>query len=430
MMPSVTLLMRGAHIVDPVGGRDGLFDIFIEKGIIKEISKKIAAVSGVHVFEGKGLHVFPGFIDLHVHFREPGFEHKETIASGCHAALRGGFVACVTMPNTQPPCDNQSVIEHILSKSSEIPYRLLPAGTLTKGRGGKELSEMADLKRAGAVAVTDDGDWVSDALLMRRAMEYASMNDLVVITHAEDRCLSSGGLMNEGIYSTSYGLTGIPVESEVVAVARDIELARLTGARLHIAHISASRAVDLVRQAQKEGILVTAEAAPHHFSLTDQALGTYNTNLKMNPPLRSTKDVDRIKEGLKDGTIGMIATDHAPHTDEDKMAEFNDAPVGTIGLETAVGVALTELYHTGVLSLAEIAKKFSANPAALLGLYEYGTIRPGTPANLTAVDIEVPWTVTKESFSSKSRNSCFLGAELKGKVKATVCLGNLWSFES
>ena len=430
MTPLETILIRDAHIVDPLSKRDGIHDILIERGIVKKIKEKIDDSGMTNILDAHGWHLFPGFIDLHVHFREPGFEHKETIRSGCQAALRGGFVACVTMPNTQPPCDNQSVIEHILSQCRQVPYRLFPAGTLTKGRSGQELSEMADLKRAGAVAVTDDGSWVSDSLLMRRAMEYASMNDLVVITHAEDHRLSDDGLMNEGTFSMSYGLKGIPVESEIIAISRDIVLAKLTKARLHIAHISSAGGVDIVRQAQTEGVPVTAEAAPHHFTLTDKQLGTYNTNFKMNPPLRSKEDVVAVKEGLKDGTIGMIATDHAPHTEEDKMAEFNDAPAGTIGLETAVAVALTELYHKKILTLSQIVEKFSINPAKLLSLNDYGTIREGATANLTLVDTTAAWTVTKESFSSKSRNSCFIGMELKGKVKATVCLGRLWKCEA
>ncbi len=427
MKPLHTILIKGAHIVDPASGRDGIFDIHIEKGNIKKIASTIEPQNGIEVLDAKKLHIFPGFIDVHVHFREPGFEQKETILTGCQAALYGGFVACVTMPNTQPPCDNQSVVEHILAKAKEVPFRLFPAGTLTRGREGKELSEMADLKRAGAIAVTDDGNWVSDSLLMRRCMEYASMNNLVVITHAEDHRLSGDGVMNEGVFSTSYGLIGVPAESEIIAVARDIELARLTKADLHIAHVSAAGAVDLIRRAQKEGLSVTAEAAPHHFSFTDELLGTYNTNLKMNPPLRSARDVAAIKEGLRDGTIGMIATDHAPHTEEDKMAEFNYAPVGTIGLETAVGVTLTELYHKKVLTLGQVVEKLSVNPAKRFGMKGYGSIREGALANLTLVDIEEKWNVTKEGLVSKSKNSCFLGQDLKGRVKATFCLGRFWS---
>lgn len=428
MKPLCTVLIQGAHIVDPGSSRDGIFDVFIEKGTIKKIAPTIEPQNGAEIVDAKKLYLFPGFIDLHVHFREPGFEQKETILTGCQAALYGGFVACITMPNTQPPCDNQSVIEHILSRSREVPFKLFPAGTLTRNREGKELSEMADLKRAGAIAVTDDGNWVSDSLLMRRCMEYASMHNLVVITHAEDHRLSADGVMNEGIFSTSYGLRGVPVESEIIAVARDIELAKLTKADLHIAHISAAGAVDLVRRAQKEGLSVSAEAAPHHFSLTDETLGTYNTNLKMNPPLRSAQDVEAIKEGLRDGTIGMIATDHAPHTEEDKMAEFNYAPVGTLGLETAFGVALTELYHKKVLTLSQVVEKLSINPAKRFNLKGYGTIREGVLANLTLVDVDEKWTVSKENLVSKSKNSCFLGQELKGRVKATFCLGRFWNY--
>ncbi|MBI4431244.1 MAG: dihydroorotase [Candidatus Omnitrophica bacterium] len=428
MKPLSNILIKGSHLIDPASERDGKFDVLIEKGTIKKIAPAIEPQNGIEVLDAGSFHLFPGFIDLHVHFREPGFEQKETILTGCQAALRGGFVACVTMPNTQPPCDNQSVVEHILSKSREVPFRLFPAGTLTRNREGKELSEMADLKRAGAIAVTDDGNWVEDSLLMRRCMEYASMNNLVVITHAEDHRLSADGVMNEGIFSTSYGLKGSPVESEIIAVSRDIELVRLTKADLHVAHISTAGAIELVRRAQKDGLPVTAEVTPHHFSLTDELLETYNTNLKMNPPLRSRADVEAIKKGLKDGTIGMIATDHAPHTEEDKMAEINYAPVGTIGLETAAGVALTELYHKKVLTLAQLAEKFSINPAKRFNLKGYGVIREGALANLTLVDLEEKWTVTKDCLVSKSRNSCFLGAELRGRVKAAFCLGRFWNY--
>ena len=426
----LNLLIKQAHIVDPKNKRDGVFDLLIKEGRVAELKPEIAN-SSVQIFEGKGTHLVPGLIDMHVHFREPGFEQKETIASGARAALKGGFIAAVTMPNTDPPCDHQSVIDNIIRKANEVPFHLFPSGTLTKERAGKELSEMADLKRAGAWAVTDDGEWVSDSLLMRRAMEYASMLDLLVISHTEDRRLSSNGVMNEGLMSTRLGLKGIPNASEEIAVSRDILLTKLTGARLHLTHISTKETVDLIRQAKREKLPVTADVTPHHFSLTDERVETYDTNFKMMPPLRTEEDRKALIQGLKDGTIDAIATDHAPHTEEEKMAEFADAPVGVIGLETALAVVLTQLYHSGFLSLSEIVKRMSVHPAEILKLPEgFGQIKIGTEANLTLVDLNQEWTVRAQDFISKSKNSCFIGAKLKGKPVATISRGKLWQHSS
>ncbi|OGW89276.1 MAG: hypothetical protein A3A73_06005 [Omnitrophica bacterium RIFCSPLOWO2_01_FULL_50_24] len=419
-------LIKKAHVVDPKNKVDATLDVAIKNGIIRELRKDIETPNG-ETIDGNGLYLFPGLIDLHVHFREPGFEQKESILSGSRAALKGGFVAAVTMPNTQPPCDHQSVIDNIIRKANEVPFYLFPAATLTKGREGKELSEMADLKKAGAWAVTDDGTWVSDALLMRRAMEYASMLDLLVISHAEDHRLAGGGVMNEGVMSTRLGLKGIPAASEVVAVSRDVILAELTGARLHVTHVSAKGTVEQIRLAKQKKISVTADATPHHFSLTDELCAAYDTNFKMMPPLRTEEDRLAICEGIKDGTIDAIATDHAPHTAEEKMAEFQDAPPGVIGLETALGVTLTELYHKGVLSLSQVVNKLSREPAKILKLPSgFGEIRVGTEANLVLVDVHEEWTVKKEDFVSKSNNSCFIGKTLKGKAVATISRGTLW----
>ncbi|MBI4372341.1 MAG: dihydroorotase, partial [Candidatus Omnitrophica bacterium] len=323
----LNLLLKQIHVVDPKNKAEGVFDLLIKNGIISELKNEISSGSA-QTLDGQGLYLFPGLIDMHVHFREPGFEQKETILSGAQAALKGGFVAAVTMPNTNPPCDHQSVIDNIIRKANEVPFYIFPAGTLTKEREGKELSEMADLKRAGAWAVTDDGSWVGDPLLMRRAMEYASMLGLLVISHAEDKRLTSQGVMNEGITSTRLGLKGIPNASEAIAVSRDILLAELTGAPLHVTHISTRESVELIRLAKKKKLPVTADVTPHHLSLTEKALEHYDTNFKMMPPLRTEEDRQALLEGLKDGTIDAIATDHAPHTDEEKMAEFQDAPVG------------------------------------------------------------------------------------------------------
>ena len=422
----MNLLIKQAHVIDPKNRADGVFDLLIKKGLIAELKKEIKA-DGIEVLNGEGMHLLPGLIDMHVHFREPGFEQKETIASGARAALKGGFIAAVTMPNTNPPCDHQSVIDNIIRKANEVPFYIFPAGTLTKERAGKELSEMADLKRAGARAVTDDGHWVSDSLLMRRAMEYAAMLGLLVISHAEDSRLAANGVMNEGIISTRLGLKGIPNASEEIAVSRDILLTQLTGAPLHLTHISTKGAVDLIRHAKSIKLPVTADVTPHHLSLTDEALEHYDTNFKMMPPLRTEEDRRAILEGLKDGTIDAIATDHAPHTEEEKMAEFPDAPVGVIGLETALGVALTKLYHSQALDLKGIVMKMSTRPAEILKLPAgFGQIKVGTEANLTLVDLNHEWVVRREEFISKSKNSCFIGAKLKGKVMATICRGTLW----
>lgn len=422
------LLIKQIHVVDPKNKVDQPLDLLIHQRKVVELKKNIESTDAT-VIEGKNLHAFPGFIDLHVHFREPGFEKKETISSGAHAALKGGFVAVVTMPNTNPPCDHQSVIDNIIRKAREVPLHVFPAATISKGREGKELSEMADLKRAGARAVTDDGNWVSDSLLMRRALDYASMLDLLVISHAEDHRLSASGVMNEGLQATKLGLHGIPNASEDIAVLRDVELARLTGGHLHIAHVSTRGSVQIVRRAKQEGLFVTCEVTPHHFSLTENAVVDYDTYFKMNPPLRSEEDRLAILEGLKDGTIDVIATDHAPHTEEEKMAEFQDAPVGVIGLETSVGVAMTELYHRKILPLPELVRKMSLNPAQILKLPAgFGEIKTGTIANLTLVDLNAGWTVQKEDFVSKSKNSCFIGKQLKGRVAATICDGKLWKW--
>jgi len=422
----INLLIKQIHIIDPKNKVDGVFDLLIKNGLIAELKKEIKS-STAETLDGKGLHLFPGLIDMHVHFREPGFEQKETIVSGAKAALKGGFVAAVTMPNTNPPCDHQSVIDNIIRKSNEVPFYIFPAGTLTKEREGKELSEMADLKRAGAWAVTDDGNWVSDPLLMRRAMEYASMLGLLVISHAEDKRLTSTGVMNEGIMSTRLGLKGTPNASEAIAVSRDILLTELTGAPLHLTHISTREAVELVRDAKKKKLPVTADVTPHHFSLTEEVLEHYDTNFKMMPPLRTAEDLKSILEGLKDGTIDAIATDHAPHTDEEKMEEFMDAPVGVTGVETALGVALTQLYHEKVLNLSELVMKMSTRPAEILKLPNgFGEIKVGTEANLTLVDLNQEWVVKEEEFISKSKNSCFIGSKLKGKAVGTISRGKLW----
>lgn len=427
---NTNIIFKNVTLVDPVnrGDETPVVDVQIVKGVIKAIEKKMK-VTDEEVIDSRGLHLMPGFVDLHTHFREPGFEGKETIRTGSEAGIKGGYVASVSMPNTNPPCDHASVIDNIIRKAKEVPYSIYPSGTISKGREGKELSEMADLKAAGIVSVTDDGDWVHDSLLMRRAMEYASMLGLIVMSHCEDRRLTAGGVMNESLSSTRLGLKGITGSSEDIAVARDIELARLTGAHLHICHVSTARAVELIRRAKAEGVKVTTEVTPHTLSLSDENVEGYNTNCKMYPPLRSEADIKGVREGLKDGTIDCIATDHAPHTAEDKMTEFDQAPFGTIGLETALGVVLTELYHKDKWKLVDIVNIMSAKPAKIIGLEEkFGKISVGLKANVTLVDLNKEWPVTVNEFRSKSSNSCFLNNNLKGRVVATVCAGKLWKF--
>lgn len=426
----MNLLIRGAHIVDPKNKIDQVMSLRIKAGQVSETGKDLKS-EGETVIEATGLYLLPGLIDLHTHFREPGNEQKETIQSGARSALRGGFIGCVSMPNTQPACDHQSVIDNIIRKAHEVPFHLFPAGTISKGREGKELSEMADLKRAGIWAVTDDGSWVNDSLLMRRAMEYASMLDLLVISHCEDKRLSANGVMNEGLMSTRLGLKGIPDESEETAVMRDAQLARLTGARLHIAHVSTARSVKFIREAKKDGIRISAEVTPHHLALVDTAVEGYNTNYKMNPPLRTPEDVKALQEGLLDGTIDCVATDHAPHTDEEKMLEFDEAPFGVIGLETSLAVCLTELVHSKKMSLSELVVRMSTRPAEILQLSGgFGEIRKGTQANLTLVDLNEAWEVDAKDFLSKSKNSCFVGKKLKGRNVATICRGKLWLYRN
>src|SRR3989338_182739 len=430
-MTNLQLLIKKIHVVDPKNQMDGILDVLIQKGKITAIKKDIEPVENAQVFDGSGKYLFPGLIDMHVHMREPGFEQKETIETGSRAALRGGFVAAVAMPNTNPPCDHQSVIDNIIRKANEVPFYIFPAATITKERAGKELSEMSDMKKAGACAVSDDGEWVADSLLMRHALEYASMLDLLLISHAEDRRLSGPGVMNEVLVSTKVGLRGIPSASEEIAIARDLILAEYTGARIHMTHISTAGSVAMIRDAKAKGIKVTSDVTPHHFSLTDEAVDRYCTNFKMRPQLRTEKDRRALIAGLVDGTVDAIASDHAPHTDEEKMLEFQDAPDGVIGLETSLGVALTELVHTKKMDLKMLVEKMSVRPAEILKLsHGFGEIKTGAEANLTCVDVDQEWVVNKNDFVSKSKNSCFVGKKLKGKAVATICRGKLWDFRS
>jgi len=423
----MSVLIRNVTAVDPSQKLNAKVDILIERGKIAKIANGLN-VEAKQIIDGEGLHAVPGFVDIHVHFREPGFEYKETLDTGVRAALHGGFVAVVTMPNTKPACDNQSIVAHILRRAKDLGFNIFPCGTISKGRRGEKLAEMAELKEAGCVAVSDDGSFVQNALLMRHALSYASMYDLIVMSHAIDGHLTQDAVMNEGIMSTTLGLKGEPSAAEDIAVARDIQLAKLTGARLHIAHVSTKGAVELVRAAKKEGWEVTAEAAPHHFSITDRALEGYDSNFKMNPPLRSDPDVEAIIKGLQDGTIDCIATDHAPHAEEEKERELAYAPVGVIGLETSFGVTMTELFHKKLLSFEDVIKCMSLRPLELIRKEGLNQIREGQLANIAIVSQDEEWVVRKEDFHSKSKNSCFIGRKLKGRVRYTICNGKVYDY--
>lgn len=400
-------------------------DVLIENGRIAAVGKALGAGRKAPVIDAGGLIVTPGLIDMHVHLREPGFEYKETVASGTKAAVRGGFTAVCAMPNTRPVCDCAAVVECVLQRAQAAGNaRVYPVGALTKESAGRELAALGEMRAAGAVAFSDDGNWVADAHLMRRAMEYASMLGAPVISHCEDKALSAGGVMNEGVTATVFGLRGMPAAAEEVAVARDIILAELTGCHLHIAHVSTAGSVGLIRAAKKKGIRVTAEAAPHHFTLTEEAVTGYDTNAKVNPPLRTQADVAAVVEGLADGTIDVIATDHAPHTVEEKETEFDAAPFGVVGLETAVGLVFRELVNKGVVGLPDAVAKMTVNPARILGL-DAGRIEEGAVADITLIDPERKETVEPLNFVSKGRNTPFGGWELTGVPVGVVIGGRL-----
>ena len=410
------MLLKNGRIIDPAAGRDETVDLQIVDGRIERMGKDIPPAAS-QVIDLKGKVVAPGFLDMHVHFREPGYEHKETIASGCAAAAAGGFTAVACMPNTNPPIDEESVVRLVQTKAREALEGLVdvyPIGAVSVGRKGEHLAPLAELAAAGAVAFSDDGDPVFDAELMRRALEYSAMFNRPVIQHAQDPPLSKGGVANEGPVATALGLPVIPRIAEEIMVMRDIRLAEYTGGQYHVAHVSTAETVELVRQAKRRGLPVTCEVAPHHFALTDEAVRTYDTNTKMNPPLRTREDVEAIKAGLRDGTIDAIATDHAPHSFDEKEVEFQVAPFGIIGLETAIGLCVTELIGTNVLSLNSLIEKLSVNPRRILRLPPI-VIEEGQMANLTVFDPVAEWTVDPVSLKSRSRNTPFGGRHLSGR---------------
>lgn len=420
----MSLLIKNAKIVNADKVWDKPQDILLEKGKIARIGS--ISAGGHKTVDAKGKLVFPGLIDMHVHLRQPGREDKETIETGSRAAAKGGFTTILCMPNTLPVIDNQMIVEGILDEAKRVGLvNVFPIGAISRGQKGEELVDIFELKQAGCLALSDDGRSVADSRLMRHAMQYAKMADILLIEHCEDPMLACGGVMNEGLTSTYIGLKGIPAIAETVIVSRDIELAWYLKTRIHLAHMSARRSIELIRFAKGQGIQVTAEACPHHFCLTDELVKSFDTSTKVNPPLKTQDDVEAIKEGLKDGTIDCIVTDHAPHTQEDKEVEFDHAPFGMIGLETSVGLTMTELVEKKILSLSQMADKMSAAPARILKLENKGTIAEGKDADITIIDPDQEWAVTKEDTVSKSKNSPFFGRKLKGRVVTTICNGKV-----
>ncbi len=425
------LVIRGGRLLDPAAGIDGIYNIYVMGGRIasvKPFGSDTADITpgspGLELIEAKGLLVTPGFIDLHTHLREPGYEYKETIRTGTLAAAAGGFTSILCMANTRPVNDNESVTRYIRRKAEEEGVvQVFPVGALSRGLGGTELTDMAELRSSGCVAVSDDGVPVTNGGLMRRALEYSKICDLFVISHAEDPSIAGTGVMNEGEVSTRLGLRGIPGAAEEAMVARDIALAELTGGRLHIAHVSTRGSVELVRMAKERGLKVTAEATPHHLTLTHEAVLTYSTDAKMNPPLRSREDVDALRLGLKDGAIDCVATDHAPHSVMEKDLEFEGAANGIVGLETAFSL-IYGLVEDGAIDLTQAVKAMTINPARIAGL-DRGALRVGFPADITIVDLSDSWTVDKPKLKTKSKNTPFAGRVLKGRVVKTIVGGKV-----
>jgi dihydroorotase len=413
------LIVKNGRVVDPARNLDRVADVVIREGKIREIGS--ANGGNLPVFDATGLIVAPGFFDIHVHLREPGTEEAETIATGGNAAVAGGFTAVAAMPNTKPPNDNPSITHYIVSEAKRSsPAHVFPVGAITKEQKGETLAEIGEMFEAGIVGISDDGKPVMDGQLFRRALEYAQMFDIPVIQHCEDLNLSKGGVMHEGVYSTRLGLKGIPSAAEETILSRDLILAEMTGGKYHVAHLSTRRAVQMVREAKRRGLRISAEVTPHHFTLTDAAVADYDTNAKMNPPLRSQEDVDAIVEGIQDGTIDAIASDHAPHHINLKMLEFDLAPFGITGLETAVGLALTQLR----LEPRRLVELFSLNPQRIMRVEPWGLFE-GSDADLSLIDLNRAWKFDVTQTRSRSRNSPFNGREMKGKAVATIVGGKV-----
>ena len=417
----MSTVIKNGHLIEPSSGISEIMDIAFEGKTITAIGKDL---SGDEVIDATGCIVCPGLVDIHVHFREPGQESKETIESGSKCAAAGGFTSVVTMANTVPRIDNAGMVEFVNRRARETAViKIWPGACATKGMMGEEITEMAELKAVGAVAVTDDGKDIQSSWVMRRVMEYAKMVDLPYMAHCEDHSLLvNGGAMNEGYNSTRLGIPGIPKAAEEIMIERNARLAELTGAHLHVQHITTAGGVEILRRYKAKGIRITGEASPHHFTLTDAAIEKYNTNAKMNPPLREQVDIDAIKEGIKDGTIDIIATDHAPHTPAEKDVEFDLAPFGILGLETALGLVLTELVDQNVVSLERAIEMMTVSGAKIVNI-NAGTLREGGPADICIFNPEERWTVDPTKSKSNSRNTPFTGRKLRGVVKYTICDG-------
>lgn len=418
------VLIKDGHVVDPKTNTNGVMDILIEDGVITEIGKDLEILNG-DVIYAKGKLVLPGLVDAHCHLRDPGFEYKEDIETGTMSAAMGGFTSIACMPNTSPVIDNEPLVKHIINKAKQDGFvNVYPIGAISKGQKGEELSEIGELKFAGAVAISDDGKPLKSSSLMKKALEYSSMFDIAIISHCEDMDIADEGVMNEGYCSTIMGLKGIPSAAEEIMVARDLILSEYTKVPVHIAHVSSELSVDLIRHAKKRGVKVTCETCPHYFVLTDEACNGFNTLAKVNPPLRTRKDVEAVIEGLKDGTIDIIATDHAPHHSDEKNVEFNLAANGIVGFETALPLAITYLVKPGHLTIDQLVEKMCINPSKLLGLNK-GTLEIGRGADITIIDINEEFVVDINSFKSKSKNSPFNGFKLKGSVYYTLVNGNV-----
>jgi dihydroorotase len=433
----MNILIMNGHIIDPSQGFDGLGSVLIEEGKIKEIKpEKTPHPHGrgkrrsyndpeYRTIDATGMYVFPGLVDMHVHLREPGFEYKETIRTGTMAAVKGGFTTVCCMPNTFPVNDNASVTEFIQRKASQEGHcSVFPIGAITKGQKGEELAEIGTMRREGCIAFSDDGHPVMDSMIMRRALEYSKAFNVPVISHCEDLTLTEDGVMNEGFISVTLGLKGIPAEAEQIMIFRDILLAERTGGRLHIAHVSTEGSVNLIRTAKQKGVYVTAETCPHYFSITEEAVQGYNTNAKVNPPLRTERDIAAIKEGLRDGTIDVIATDHAPHHRDEKLREFDRAPFGISGLETALSLSM-KLVQENILSVNQLVEKMALNPAKILQISK-GSLKPGIDADIVLVDPHREFSVKAEQFVSKGKNTPFDGWQLKGIPVLTICRGKIY----
>jgi dihydroorotase len=429
-MANDSILIRGGRIIDPSTGTDTTADLLVVDGKVAEIASSIAP-SGAEVIEADGLIVAPGLIDMHVHLREPGDEEEETIATGSAAAVAGGFTAVACMPNTRPATDEESVVEFVCRQASRAGLcHVYPVGAVTKGRQGTELAEMGQMVRTGAVAFSDDGDCIINTQLMLRALQYASMFDKPILQHCEDADTASGGVMNGGATSVRLGLPGIDPMAEELSLQRDLTLVRKTGARYHVCHISTARAVELVRRAKAEGLPVTAEVCPHHLLLTEQSCETFDTNFKMNPPLRADEDVQACLQGVIDGTIDCLVTDHAPHGIQEKELEFLTAPFGIIGLETALGLFIKALIEPGHLDWSQLIDLMSTRPARVLGLPR-GSLAVGAHGDITLIDPNLEWTVDVNQFLSKSRNCPFHDWQLRGRAVKTIVAGETkYSLES